>query len=70
MGGDRLGSAGDDLRTQVNYADYLSNMYGRLPGLRHRYVIEGSLDGQSYYFTIEAFNENGISEPARLVEAK
>ena len=34
--------------TQVNYADYLSNMYGRLPGLRHRYVIEGSLDGQSW----------------------
>ena len=34
--------------TQVNYADYQSNMYGRLPGLRHRYVIEGSLDGQSW----------------------
>lgn len=34
--------------TQVNYADYLSNMYGRLLGLRHRYVIEGSLDGQSW----------------------
>lgn len=34
--------------TQVNYADYLSNMYGRLPGLRHRYVIEGSLDGRSW----------------------
>lgn len=34
--------------TQVNYADYLSNMYGRLPGLRHRYVIEGSLDRQSW----------------------
>lgn len=34
--------------TQVNYADYQSNMYGRLSGLRHRYVIEGSLDGQSW----------------------
>ena len=30
---------------QVNYHDYRSNLYGRIPGLRHRYVIEGSSDG-------------------------
>lgn len=30
---------------QVNYNDYKSDMYGRYPDLRHRYVIEGSLDG-------------------------
>lgn len=30
---------------QVNYADYQSDRYGRIPGLRHRYSVEGSLDG-------------------------
>ena len=30
---------------QVNYNDYKSDMYGRYPGLRHRYTIEGSVDG-------------------------
>ncbi len=33
---------------QVNYHDYESNMYGRIPGLRHRYVVEGSLDGNNW----------------------
>lgn len=42
--------------TQVNYADYQSNMYGRLPGLRHRYVIEGSLDGQAWTTIVDRSN--------------
>lgn len=33
---------------QINYHDYQSNMYGRIEGLRHRYMIEGSQDGQSW----------------------
>jgi hypothetical protein len=33
---------------QVNYHDYQSGMYGRVPGLRHRYVIEGSTDGRAW----------------------
>ena len=33
---------------QVNYHDHQSNMYGRIPGLRHRYAVEGSLDGQDW----------------------
>lgn len=33
---------------QVNYHDYQSDMYGRIPGLRHRYVIEGSTDGETW----------------------
>ena len=33
---------------QVNYHDYQSGMYGRVPGLRHRYVIEGSTDGRRW----------------------
>ncbi len=30
---------------QVNYHDYKSGLYGKIPGLRHRYSIKGSLDG-------------------------
>lgn len=33
---------------QVNYHDYRSDLYGRVPGLYHRYTIQGSLDGQTW----------------------
>jgi hypothetical protein len=33
---------------QVNYHDYQSDMYGRVPGLYHSYVIEGSSDGKKW----------------------
>lgn len=33
---------------QLNYHDHKSNLYGRIPGIHHRYVIEGSNDGQSW----------------------
>lgn len=33
---------------QVNYHDHESDMYGKIPGLYHRYVIEGSADGNSW----------------------
>lgn len=33
---------------QVNYNDYKSDMYGRIPGLYHRYLIEGSMDGKEW----------------------
>ncbi len=29
---------------QVNYNDYKSNIYGKVPGLYHRYLVEGSMD--------------------------
>jgi F5/8 type C domain len=38
---------------QVNYHDYKSNMYGRIPGLFHRYVIEGSLDGRKWLTLVD-----------------
>jgi len=34
---------------QVNYNDYKSDMYGRYDGLRHRYTINGSLDGREWF---------------------
>lgn len=33
---------------QVNYNDYKSDMYGRIPNLYHRYLIEGSADGRTW----------------------
>lgn len=33
---------------QVNYHDHQSEMYGRIPGLFHRYLIEGSTDGKDW----------------------
>lgn len=33
---------------QINFHDYESNMYGRVPNLYHRYSIEGSVDGKTW----------------------
>ncbi|AYN66404.1 1,4-beta-xylanase [Euzebyella marina] len=33
---------------QVNYNDYKSDMYGKIPGLYHQYVIEASIDGKNW----------------------
>jgi hypothetical protein len=41
---------------QVNYHDHKSNMYGRIPGLHHRYIIEGSLDGTNWKLLADRSN--------------
>ncbi len=33
---------------QVNYHDYKSDLYGRPPGMHHRYVVKGSVDGKNW----------------------
>ena len=33
---------------QLNYADYKSDLYGRVPGLYEQYVVESSIDGKSW----------------------
>lgn len=38
---------------QLNYADHQSDMYGRIEGLRHRYIIEGSHDGENWFMIID-----------------
>jgi len=48
-----LGKPAEVYAIQVNYNDYKSNMYGRIPGLHHRYTIEGSLDGQEWYTLVD-----------------
>lgn len=41
---------------QVNYHDYKSDLYGRVPNLYHRYVVEGSADGQTWSTLIDRSN--------------
>ncbi|GHV40133.1 endo-1,4-beta-xylanase [Bacteroidia bacterium] len=41
---------------QINYADYQSDIYGRIAGLRHRYTVEGSLDGKIWFTIIDKSN--------------
>lgn len=38
---------------QVNYNDYKSDMYGKIPGLYHQYLVEGSLDGKKWTLLID-----------------
>lgn len=41
---------------QVNYHDYKSDLYGKVPGLYHRYTIEGSTNGQSWVMLADRKN--------------
>jgi hypothetical protein len=52
---------------QINYHDYQSDLYGRLPNLYHRYTIEGSLDGQDWFMLADK-SENFQDVPNDYVE--
>lgn len=51
-----LGSPSKVFAIQLNYHDHKSNMYGRIPGLHHRYLIEGSLDGKDWIILVDRKN--------------
>ena len=59
---------------QINYFDHESNLYGRIPGLRHRYLVEGSLDGRNWEMLIDksnSYRDNPndyveLAQPARI----
>jgi hypothetical protein len=65
---------------QVNYNDYQSGLYGRIPGLYERYLIEGSLDGKNWRTLVDRsenykdvpndYVELGIPETVRYVRYK
>lgn len=38
---------------QVNYNDYHSDLYGKIPGLYYRYVIEGSSDRKTWHILVD-----------------
>ncbi|NNF19540.1 MAG: 1,4-beta-xylanase, partial [Flavobacteriaceae bacterium] len=38
---------------QVNYHDYKSDLYGKVPGLYHQYIIQGSKDGEQWEILVD-----------------
>jgi len=38
---------------QVNYNDYHSDLYGKIQGLKYRYLIKGSLDGKNWKVLVD-----------------
>ena len=55
------------LAVQVNYHDHESGLYGKIPGLYHRYVIEGSEDGNNWKTLVDK-SENYNDVPNDYVE--
>ncbi len=51
-----LVNSGKVFAIQLNYHDYKSDMYGRIPGLFHRYVVEGSVDGHKWITLLDRKN--------------
>ena len=52
---------------QINYHDYQSALYGRIPDLFHRYTVEGSLDGNNWFILVDK-RENFKDVPNDYVE--
>lgn len=52
---------------QVNYNDYESDLYGKIPGLYHQYIIEGSLYGEHWEILVDRSN-NSIDVPNDYVQ--
>lgn len=52
---------------QINYFDHESNLYGRIPGLRHRYVVEGSVNGRDWEVVIDK-SHSYLDNPNDYVE--
>ena len=38
---------------QINYNDYKSNMFTKVPGIYHRYTIQGSVDGKQWITLVD-----------------
>lgn len=65
---------------QINYHDHKSGMYGRIPGLYHRYTIEGSVDGKAWITLVDRSNsykdvpndyvELGVPQTVRYIRYK
>lgn len=54
---------------QINYYDHQANLYGRLPGLCHRFTIEASLDGHDWQ-VIEDRSQTNIDAPNAYIQLK
>ncbi len=54
---------------QINYNDYKSDMYGKIPGLYHQYTVEASLNGKDWK-TIVDQSQNKKDVPNDYVALK
>jgi hypothetical protein len=52
---------------QINFADYKSDLYGKIPDLSHQYKIEGSSDGKTWFIIVDKF-ENKKDVPNDYIE--
>jgi hypothetical protein len=52
---------------QLNYSDYKSNLFGRIPDIHERYTIEGSLDEKSWIILVDR-SDNFKDVPNDYVE--
>lgn len=52
---------------QINYNDYQSDMYGKIPGLYHQYRIESSLNGKDWNVLVDR-SKNEADVPNDYVE--
>lgn len=54
---------------QINYHDHYSQYYSRVEGLQHRFVIEGSLDGE-HWQTLEDRSRHAADNPNAYIELR
>ncbi|MCF0173314.1 MAG: family 43 glycosylhydrolase [Bacteroidales bacterium] len=52
---------------QINYYDHQANLYGRIPGLCHRFTIEASSDGENWT-VIEDRSDSNVDAPNAYIE--
>lgn len=62
-----LGKPGTVKAVQVNFNDYRSDLYGKIPGLYHQYTISGSLDGKNWEIIVDR-SKNTRDVPNDYVE--
>ena len=52
---------------QINYHDYKSNIYGKVPELYHRYLVHGSIDGNNWFILVNK-SDNSKDVPNDYVQ--
>lgn len=62
-----LGEIGDIHAIQINYYDHKAGLYGRLPGLRHRFTIDTSVDGENWTVAVDR-SESEIDAPNAYIQ--
>jgi len=53
-----LGVASDVFAIQINFAEHDTHLYGRVKGLRYRYVVDGSMDNSKWTTVIDKSQNN------------